>query len=75
MRSYIRLPVYVVSEPLLIVRLGADVAPNPPVRVVEEADDGGLFAEGWQCQPQGLELRAVDVHDDEAAAHQGFLCD
>src|SRR5581483_8626741 len=23
--------------------LGADVPPNPPVRVVEEADDGGLF--------------------------------
>ena len=23
--------------------LGADVLPNPPVRVVEEADDSGLF--------------------------------
>ena len=27
--------------------LGADVAPDPPVRVVEKADDGGLFREGW----------------------------
>ena len=26
--------------------LGADVAPDPPVRVVEEADDGGLFGPG-----------------------------
>ena len=26
--------------------LGADVAPDPPVRVVEEADDGGLFGKG-----------------------------
>ena len=26
--------------------LGADVAPDPPVRVVEEADDGGLFGRG-----------------------------
>ena len=28
--------------------LGADVTPDPPVRVVEEADDGGLFGEGWE---------------------------
>ena len=28
--------------------LGADVAPDPPVHVVEEADDGGLFGEGWE---------------------------
>ena len=26
--------------------LGADVPPNPPVRVVDEADDGALFGEG-----------------------------
>ena len=26
--------------------LGADVAPDAPVGVVEEADDGGLFGEG-----------------------------
>ena len=25
--------------------LGADVAPDAPVGVIEEADDGGLFAE------------------------------
>ena len=32
--------------------LGADVAPDAPVGVVEEADDGGLFAEGWNwCEP------------------------
>ena len=30
--------------------LGADVAPDPPVHVVEEADDGGLFGEGWDRQ-------------------------
>ena len=23
--------------------LGADVAPDPPIRVIEESDDGGLF--------------------------------
>jgi hypothetical protein len=28
--------------------LGVDVAPDAPVRVVEEADDGGLFGEGWE---------------------------
>ena len=28
--------------------LGADVAPDPPVRVVEEPDDGGLFGEGGE---------------------------
>ena len=28
--------------------LGADVASDAPVRVVEEADDGGLFGEGWK---------------------------
>ncbi|MGH8564556.1 MAG: hypothetical protein ACREXW_10915 [Gammaproteobacteria bacterium] len=27
--------------------LGADVAPDAPVRVVEEVDDGGLFRDGW----------------------------
>ena len=27
--------------------LSADVAPDAPVRVVEEADDSGLFEEGW----------------------------
>jgi hypothetical protein len=26
---------------------GMDNAPNPPVHVLEEADDGGLFGEGW----------------------------
>ena len=28
--------------------LGADVAPDAPVGVVEEADDGGLFGERWE---------------------------
>ncbi len=28
--------------------LRADVAPDAPVGVVEEAHDGGLFREGWQ---------------------------
>src|SRR5665648_450637 len=27
---------------------GADVAPDPPVLVVEELHDGGLFGEGWE---------------------------
>src|SRR5690606_33958971 len=31
--------------------LGADVPPNPPVRVIEEADDGGLFGEGRESVP------------------------
>src|SRR5690606_21335502 len=31
--------------------LGADVPPDPPVRVVQEADDGGLFGERWSRQP------------------------
>lgn len=30
--------------------LGADVAPYPPVHVIEEADDGGLFGEGGHQQ-------------------------
>ncbi|UKL14665.1 hypothetical protein [Dissulfurimicrobium hydrothermale] len=29
---------------------GADVAPNPPVHVIEEADDGGLFGEGGEVR-------------------------
>jgi len=28
--------------------LGVDVAPDPPVRVVEEANNSGLFWEGWK---------------------------
>ena len=28
--------------------LGADVAPNAPIGMVEEADDGGLFGKGWK---------------------------
>ena len=39
--------------------LGADVAPDPPVHVVEEADDGGLFGEGWDDRMDGAELRRV----------------
>ena len=32
--------------------LGPDVAPDPPVRVVEEADDAGLFGERWEDHTQ-----------------------
>ena len=32
-----------------------DVAPDTPVGVVEEADDGGLFVEGWQGEPYRLD--------------------
>ena len=35
--------------------LGGDVAADAPVRVVQVADDGGLFGEGWegeQCAPR-----------------------
>ena len=28
--------------------LGADVAPDAPVHVVQVADDGGLLGEGWE---------------------------
>jgi hypothetical protein len=28
--------------------LGADVPPDPPVRVIQEADDGDLFINGWK---------------------------
>ena len=28
--------------------LGADIAPDAPMGVVEESDDGGLFREGWK---------------------------
>ena len=44
--------------------LGADVAPDPPVGVVEEADDGGLFVEGRQAQSQiGSNCRASRIAD------------
>ena len=35
--------------------LGADVAPDPPVRVVEKPHDGGLFGEGWEGKPGRLD--------------------
>jgi hypothetical protein len=38
------LPVF--FEQLDQLLLGADGAPNPPVHVIEEADNGGLFGEG-----------------------------
>src|SRR5690606_30526489 len=47
--------------------LGADVPPNPPVRVVEEADDGSLFGEGWkgdmECsKPRFRDCRVGNSH-------------
>ncbi len=38
--------------------LGADVAPDPPVDVVEEADDGGLFVEA-EGKDTGSALKLV----------------
>ena len=35
--------------------LGADVAPNAPVGIIEEPHDGGLFREGWDRQRRGLD--------------------
>ena len=39
--------------------LGADVAPDAPVGVVEEADDGGLFGEGWNWRKSLVGVFAV----------------
>ena len=52
--------------------LGADVAPDAPVGVVEEADDGGLFGEGREgrdsrlCCDGGI-LRFRDASNVEAS--------
>ena len=48
--------------PLLLLQqcnqllLGADIAPDAPVGVVEEADDGGLFGEWWEAYIDQLEM-------------------
>ena len=39
--------------------LGADVAPDAPVGVVEEADDGGLFRDRWTVGVSG-QLRSLE---------------
>src|SRR5680860_1874819 len=39
--------------------LGADVAPDPPVRVVKKADNGGLFGERWDDCRNGTKVRCV----------------
>ena len=39
--------------------LGADVALDAPVGVVEEADDGGLFGEGWNWRKSLVGVFAV----------------
>ena len=38
--------------------LGADVPPNLPVRVVEEANDGGLFGAWWERH--GLRAKSLE---------------
>ena len=45
--------------------LGADVAPDPPVRVVEEPDDGGLFGERWDRI--GTSPMTVEISVNESA--------
>ena len=40
--------------------LGADVAPNAPLGMVEEASDGGLFGEGWQRNSDFANLSLTD---------------
>ena len=50
------------DDPLLLLQqlnqllLGTDVAPDTPVSVIEEADDGGLRRKGWQRR-----LKLVEV--------------
>ena len=51
--------------------LGADVAPDPPVRVVEEADDGGLFGEGWEG---AVGLIAVDMRLRSERSSRELVC-
>ena len=41
--------------------LGADVAPDAPVGVIEEADDSGLFREGRECNGFAEVRRRVEV--------------
>ena len=41
--------------------LGADVAPDAPVRVVEEAGDGGLLGEGRERNDMQRASRMLDV--------------
>jgi hypothetical protein len=40
---------------------GVDNAPNPPVHVLEEADDGGLFGEGGKSKNTIAENLAIQV--------------
>ena len=53
--------------------LGGDVPPDAPVNVVQVPHDGALLGEGWEGQPQILELATVDVHDGDAPPQEGFL--
>lgn len=48
-------------QPLDQRLLGADVAPNPPVHVVEKVDDGGLFGEGWQKRFESIKIICVQA--------------
>ena len=53
--------------------LGADVALDTPVGVVEEAGDGGLLGERRKGDQQALELTRVDVHYRNASSHTSLL--
>ena len=55
--------------------LGADVAPDPPVHVVEETDDGGLFRKCWQARLDQLEVlrpKAPHIGGDPVGPTLGF---
>ena len=55
--------------------LGVDVAPNPPVHVVEEPDDGGLLKEGWEGQrrpEEGLVRQLKAGRPDALGPHSKF---
>ena len=38
---------------------GADVAPDAPVGVVEETDDGGLFGKSWEKSFEAIEVICI----------------
>ena len=46
--------------------LGADVLPNPPVHVIEESNDGGLFGEGWKKYCYSLQVWPIKIPLDSA---------
>ena len=71
---------YLMDEGLLLLLqqrdqflLGADVAPDASVGVVEEACDGSLLHERWERDRQVLQLCAVDMHDSNPASHGSLL--